>query len=55
MLRDLDMAYELCQSLKDDSPCEMCGRCCHQPYITVRDTDFARTPAMKIVRYKKCQ
>jgi long-chain acyl-CoA synthetase len=23
--------------------------------ITVRDSDFARTPAMKIVRYKKCQ
>ena len=23
--------------------------------ITVRDSDFARTPSMKIVRYKKCQ
>ncbi len=39
MLRDLDMAYDLCQSLKDSSPCEMCGRCCHQPFITVRDEE----------------
>ena len=39
MLRDLDLAYDLCQSLKDSSPCEMCGRCCHQPFITVRDEE----------------
>ena len=39
MLRDLDIAYELCQTLKDESPCEMCGRCCHQPFITVRDEE----------------
>ena len=31
-----------------------------QPYervskIVIRDSDFARTPSMKIVRYKKCQ
>ena len=42
MLRDLDMAYELCQNLKDNSPCEMCGRCCHQPFITVRDEEVER-------------
>ena len=39
MMRDLDLAYDLCQSLKDSSPCEMCGRCCHQPFITVRDEE----------------
>ena len=39
MLRDLDIAYDLCQTLKDTSPCEMCGKCCHQPYITVRDEE----------------
>ncbi len=39
MLRDLDIAYGLCQTLKDTSPCEMCGKCCHQPFITVRDEE----------------
>ena len=39
MLRDLDIAYDLCQTLKDTSPCEMCGKCCHQPFITVRDEE----------------
>ena len=39
MLRDLDIAYALCQTLKDTSPCEMCGKCCHQPFITVRDEE----------------
>lgn len=36
MLRDLDLAYDVCQTLKDNYPCEMCGRCCHQPHIAVR-------------------
>ena len=39
MLRDLDIAYDLCQTLTDTSPCEMCGKCCHQPFITVRDEE----------------
>lgn len=39
MFRDLDIAYDLCQTLKDTSPCEMCGKCCHQPFITVRDEE----------------
>lgn len=39
MLRDLDIAYDLCQTLKNTSPCEMCGKCCHQPFITVRDEE----------------
>lgn len=39
MLRDLDIAYDLCQTLRDTSPCEMCGKCCHQPFITVRDEE----------------
>ncbi len=42
MLRDLDLAYDACQSLKDCSPCEMCGKCCHQPFITVRDEEVER-------------
>jgi Fe-S-cluster containining protein len=35
MEKDLDLAYDVCMSYKDDFPCEMCGRCCHQPYITI--------------------
>lgn len=40
MLRDLDLAYETCESLKDRSPCNMCGMCCHQPFITIRDEEI---------------
>lgn len=36
MEKDLDMAYRICMSYRDDFPCEMCGRCCHQPHIIVR-------------------
>ena len=42
MEADLDLAYELCSELKASSPCGMCGRCCHQPFITVRDTEIER-------------
>ena len=41
MLRDLDMAYDICQELRDNSECKMCGKCCHQPFITVRDEEVA--------------
>lgn len=42
MLRDLDLAYDACLSLKKKYPCEMCGKCCHQPFITVRDEEVER-------------
>ena len=42
MERDLDLAYGICRELKETSPCEMCGRCCHQPFITVRDSEVER-------------
>ena len=42
MLRDLDMAYDICQELRDNSRCSMCGKCCHQPFITVRDEEVER-------------
>ena len=42
MLRDLDLAYEVCLELKKSHPCEMCGKCCHQPFITVRDCEVER-------------
>lgn len=42
MERDLDLAYEACLSLKEKYPCEMCGKCCHQPFITVRDSEVER-------------
>ncbi len=42
MIADLDLAYDTCKTLKDKSPCEMCGKCCHQPFITVRDEEVER-------------
>lgn len=36
MEKDLDLAYDICMSLKERFPCEMCGKCCHQPHIIVR-------------------
>lgn len=42
MLRDLDLAYDACDSLKEAHPCEMCGKCCHQPFITVRDEEVEK-------------
>jgi Fe-S-cluster containining protein len=45
MLRDLDMAYDICSDLKRDHPCHMCGKCCNQPFITVRDEEVERVAA----------
>lgn len=42
MMRDLDLAYDVCVRLRDRSSCQMCGKCCHQPFITVRDTEVER-------------
>ena len=42
METDLDLAYDICQSLRDELPCEMCGRCCHQPNIIVRPEEVDR-------------
>ena len=42
MLRDLDAAYDACERLHDSFPCEMCGRCCHQPNITIMDGEVQR-------------
>lgn len=45
MEKDLDIAYELCQSLRDQLPCEMCGKCCHQPNIIIRPEEVERVSA----------
>jgi len=42
MLADLDIAYDVCKRLHDSFPCEMCGKCCHQPNITVMDDEVER-------------
>ena len=42
MEKDLDTAYDICMSLRDELPCEMCGRCCHQPNIIVRPEEVDR-------------
>ncbi len=40
MESDLDLAYGICEKLHKETPCEMCGKCCHQPFITVRDEEI---------------
>ena len=42
MEHNLDIAYDICMSYKDKFPCEMCGRCCHQPNITIRPEEINR-------------
>lgn len=42
MLRDLDIAYDVCKRLHDSFPCEMCGKCCHQANITLMESDVDR-------------
>lgn len=42
MEKNLDIAYELCASLKGELPCEMCGKCCHQPNIIIRPEEVDR-------------
>jgi hypothetical protein len=45
MEKDLDLAYGICMSYKDEFPCEMCGRCCHQPNIVVLPEEVDRLSA----------
>lgn len=42
MEADLDLAYRACEELAASAPCEMCGRCCHQPFITIRGCEVER-------------
>jgi Fe-S-cluster containining protein len=42
MEKELDIAYDICMSYKDVFPCEMCGKCCHQPNITIRPEEVDR-------------
>ncbi|MDY0293951.1 MAG: YkgJ family cysteine cluster protein [Candidatus Methanomethylophilaceae archaeon] len=39
MEADLDLAYGICETLRTESPCSLCGRCCSQPFITIRDEE----------------
>jgi len=42
MEKDLDLAYDICMSYKDNFPCEMCGKCCCQPNIVIRPEEMDR-------------
>ncbi|MCL2148091.1 MAG: YkgJ family cysteine cluster protein [Methanomassiliicoccaceae archaeon] len=42
---DLDLAYGICMGYKAAFPCEMCGRCCHQPNIAVLPGEVDRVAA----------
>ncbi|AGI47973.1 Uncharacterized protein family (UPF0153) [Thermoplasmatales archaeon BRNA1] len=45
MEKDLDLAYEICMSYRGEFPCEMCGKCCHQPNIIIRPDEVERVCA----------
>ncbi|MDR3282450.1 MAG: YkgJ family cysteine cluster protein [Candidatus Methanoplasma sp.] len=45
MEADLDLAYGACMELKDAFPCEMCGKCCHQPNIVILPEEVDRISA----------
>ena len=45
MEKDLDLAFDICMSIRDSTPCEMCGRCCHQPNIIIRPEEIERVAA----------
>jgi len=42
MMYHLDLSYEICRKLSELAECECCGKCCHQPYITVMDDEVVR-------------
>lgn len=42
MEHNLDIAYDICMAYKPEFPCEMCGRCCHQPNIAIRPEEVDR-------------
>ena len=42
MEKDLDLAYELCEELHNEFPCEECGKCCHQELITLLPEEVDR-------------
>ncbi|MBO4798253.1 MAG: YkgJ family cysteine cluster protein, partial [Candidatus Methanomethylophilaceae archaeon] len=42
MEKNLDIAYEICMSYRPQFPCEMCGKCCHQPNIVIKPEEFER-------------
>ncbi len=42
MEHNLDLAYGICMSFRENFPCEMCGKCCHQPHIVVRPEEIDR-------------
>ncbi len=42
MEKDLDIAYELCEELHREFPCEECGKCCYQELITLLPEEVDR-------------
>ena len=42
MLHSLDISYRICHDIEIHNKCEMCGNCCYQASIVVRDTDLER-------------
>jgi hypothetical protein len=42
MMTDLDLAYGVCAHIQNMAPCEMCGKCCHQPNIVLMEGEPER-------------
>lgn len=42
MLKSLDISYHICHEIEVHNACEMCGKCCYQSVIVVRDSDLER-------------
>lgn len=42
MEKDLDLAYDVCEGMHNEFPCEECGKCCHQDLITILPEEVDR-------------
>lgn len=42
MKKDLDTAYGICETLRKELSCHLCGKCCHQPNIIIRPEEVDR-------------
>ncbi|HKM09933.1 MAG TPA: YkgJ family cysteine cluster protein [Candidatus Methanomethylophilaceae archaeon] len=42
MEKDLDLAYDICEYMHNEFPCEECGKCCYQDLITILPEEVDR-------------
>ncbi|MDN5357724.1 MAG: uncharacterized protein PWR17_893 [Candidatus Methanomethylophilaceae archaeon] len=49
MKKDLDLAYGICERYHSSSPCQECGKCCHQKRITILPEEVDRISSAALV------